>query len=240
MQAIILAAGTGNRLGSLTGNRPKAMVRVAGRELILRVMDFLDHPAVTGRIVVTGYMHGLLEDFLARERTDVRVVHNQDYLSGSIRSIAAAIPFIHGDFIILNTDHIYPRRLLDCMIKSQAGLTAVCDFDRPLVADDMKVKLGPNGNLLKIRKTLTDFDCGYIGSTCCRASHFTKYREAVSAVRETEGDAASVEFVLGELAAKNVPVSICNASGIKWLEVDTPRDLKIAEETLLGHPEFLL
>lgn len=240
MQAVILAAGMGNRLGSLTSNRPKALVRVAGRELILRVMDFLDHSLITERIVVTGYMSKLLDDFLKKHRPDVKTIHNHGYRLGSIKSIETALPLIKGDFLILNTDHIYPKKMLDRILEKRQGLMAVCDFDRKLVADDMKVKLGPDGKLSGIRKTLSDFDGGYIGMTYCSRDVFFKYREGVAMVRKNEGEKASVEAVLGELARANAPINICDTTGMKWFEVDTKEDLAAAEKTLEAKPDFLL
>ena len=64
MQAIILAAGLGNRLGNLTEDRPKALVPVCGKELILHVMDYLNHPEITDRTVVTGFEADKFQSFL--------------------------------------------------------------------------------------------------------------------------------------------------------------------------------
>ena len=41
MQALILAAGKGSRLGSLTENKPKCMIDVAGKSIIDRTVESL-------------------------------------------------------------------------------------------------------------------------------------------------------------------------------------------------------
>ncbi|MGM9544246.1 MAG: sugar phosphate nucleotidyltransferase, partial [Romboutsia timonensis] len=41
MQALILAAGKGSRLGSLTENRPKCMLDIAGKSIIDRTVESL-------------------------------------------------------------------------------------------------------------------------------------------------------------------------------------------------------
>lgn len=48
MQAIILAAGMGKRLGELTKNDTKCMVKVNGVRLIERALRILDRKNLTG------------------------------------------------------------------------------------------------------------------------------------------------------------------------------------------------
>jgi CDP-L-myo-inositol myo-inositolphosphotransferase len=232
MQAIILAAGQGTRLGDVTSDIPKAMVRVAGRELILRVLNFVHDERIDDVTVVTGYMHERLASFLRGTRPDVRIIHNPEFKAGNILTMKAALPLIGGEFIMLNVDHIYPRRMLGRILEQKKGISAVCDFDRRLVADDMKVKLKEDRTLHRISKTLDDFDGGYIGMTMCAEESVDTYKAALKSHLETAGAGSCVEHVLGSMASGGTPVNICDASGIGWLEVDTKEDLAGAEAAL--------
>jgi len=232
MKALILAAGLGNRLGELTKELPKAMVRVADRELILHVLNFLNHPQITGIGVVTGYRAEGLASFLKNHDKNIEIFHNPDFRQGSIRSLEAAIPFLDDDFLLLNVDHIYPKRMLPVITSQSKGITAICDFDRRLGSDDMKVKLNSDGFLIRIMKTLADYDCGYIGMTRCDFAHVEQYVSAIRATREIYGDDAPAEWVLGHLAANGKKISICDASGLGWYEVDTQEDLMNTEKKL--------
>lgn len=240
MQAVILAAGMGSRLGGLTADRPKALVRVAGRELILRVKDFLDNSEIKDVLVVTGYRSDTLTSFLKANWPSARTVHNPNFLDGSIRTIETALPSVNDNMLIMNVDHIYPRRMLGAIVRAGHGISAVCDFDRELGTDDMKVKLGADNRLKFIRKTLADYDGGYIGMTTCDRSSLSSYIQGVVKTKRMEGNGASVEFALGSLAASGGAINICNASGVGWFEVDTQDDLALAEKAINDNPDLLL
>ena len=45
MQAVILAAGMGSRLNSMTGGGSKALVDIGGRPLLLHQLEALEHVA---------------------------------------------------------------------------------------------------------------------------------------------------------------------------------------------------
>ena len=64
MQAIILAAGMGKRLGELTKGNTKCMVKVNGVSLIDRVLTQLSTINLSKVIIVVGYQGKKLQDYL--------------------------------------------------------------------------------------------------------------------------------------------------------------------------------
>lgn len=239
MNAIVLAAGLGNRLGSFTESRPKALVPVAGRELILRVLDLLTSPDIRERIVVTGFSADALTAFLRQHDPAVQCIHNPHFRDGSIRSVEAALPFMDDEFLLMNVDHIYPRSLFNLVLQQRRGITAVCDFDRPLVADDMKIALALDRTITAIGKELSDCDGGYIGMTYVARDKLDAYRKGLAHARADYGDRAPAEWILRWLMAAGERIEVCDTSGHSWLEVDTPEDLARAEAMLLEQKDFL-
>lgn len=239
MKAVVLAAGMGNRLGPLTRDIPKALVQANGRELILHVMDFLDAGTFSERIVVTGCHADIFRRFLGKHRPATTVLHNPAFDKGSVMTVAVALPLIDDDFVLLNVDHIYPRRLFTAIAARHEGITAVCDFDRRLGDDDMKVKLDGNGRIVAISKQLTDYDGGYIGMTWCARTALHAYRDAAIRTRETVGEHANVEAIVGLAAREGIPINVFDASGFGWLEIDTPDDLNHATAMLRNETAFL-
>lgn len=239
MKALILAAGMGNRLEDLTEDRPKALVPVLGRELLLYQLDFLRHPKISEIGIVAGFLADQIIRFLKTRQVAARTFLNPRYEEGSILTARVAANFFDDDILLMNVDHIYPRPLLDRILEQIDGITAVCDFDRSLVADDMKIKRGKNGTLARIDKKLVDFDGGYIGMTAIPRKKTGTYIAAIEKTIKNRGFKASVEVNLQELADAGEVISIADCSRIGWIEVDNREDLARAEEKL-GKKEVLL
>jgi choline kinase len=229
----------GNRLGNLTEDKPKGMVQVDGRELILRAMDFLDAGDFTERIVIVGYEGDAFAAFLNERCPGVRVIMNPDYREGSVKTIEKALPHLTEPFLLMNVDHVYPRRMFAALPTQHTGLAAICDTDRTLGADDMKVALDGDRRVERIAKTLEEFDAGYIGMTWCGADALDGYRKAIARTIDAHGSTANVEAILALLAYEGTPIKACDLSGLGWLEVDTQEDLNCAENALRSNPEFL-
>lgn len=234
MKALVLAAGLGKRMGDMTGALPKAMIEVAGIPLVDRIAGFLSNGKFTEIGIVVGYRGELLRSRL--EKKNFRVFVNNDYEKGNILSMLSAKDFLDDDFLMTNVDHIYPPELLGHVLQNISGITAMCDFDRKLVSDDMKVKLRKDRCIDKISKTLADYDGGYIGMTFCEKGMIDSYKNAAHDVIRISGEQSSVESVLGRLAETGENINICDTSGFRWLEIDTQEDYNNAVSVLKkGH-----
>ena len=69
MQALLLAAGMGKRLGELTKDRTKCMVKVNGEMLIDRTIKILSHFDITRLIIVIGFEGQRLKTYV-KEKYD--------------------------------------------------------------------------------------------------------------------------------------------------------------------------
>ena len=81
MQAIILAAGMGKRLGELTKGNTKCMVEVGGETLIARLLRQLDKQHLSKIVLVIGYKAQELKNYLAtiQIQTPIEFVENIVY-----------------------------------------------------------------------------------------------------------------------------------------------------------------
>ena len=64
MKAVILAAGIASRLRPLTDTMPKCLLQIGERCLLQRTFDALIKNGIHDFVVVTGYRHNQIEEFL--------------------------------------------------------------------------------------------------------------------------------------------------------------------------------
>lgn len=121
MQAVILAAGMGRRLGEHTAHIPKCMVEVSGERLIDRIIGQLSRLGVDRIIIVDGYKGEALRNHVEKICTDIPIlfVENDIYdKTNNIFSLWLAIHYLlDDDTILLESDLILEDALLESVYR---------------------------------------------------------------------------------------------------------------------------
>ena len=236
MQVILMAAGLGSRLGDMTEATPKALISVAGRTLVDRALEFAAQAGAARRIVVGGFCFADLKGHVDAIDSKLVVVENTRFRLGNLISLETGLTGLEpGGFLLMNTDHIYPEgvaKIVATVAASAGEVTAFCDFDRELTADDMKVELDDEKRVVSMSKKLEQWDAGYVGMTYIPANRRPDYEVAVEATRLAQGDAVHVEQILVHLANSGAKPQIADISGHGWYEVDEPHEREKAEAGL--------
>lgn len=122
MQALILAAGMGTRLKSLTKNAPKCMVRVDGRTLLERMLFQLEDLGLREIGIVVGYRARDIMDYVRslRLQTPVTFIENEIYdRTNNIYSLYLARDFlVKDDTLLLESDLILSDGILRRLAES--------------------------------------------------------------------------------------------------------------------------
>jgi choline kinase len=240
MNVVLLAAGLGSRLGALTRDLPKALIPVAGKPLLLHALSFAARLRPSRIIVVGGFCFPRVRETLATLRAadkaaaalPIELVENTQFRDGNLVSLLTARPLIAEGFLVMNVDHIYRPSIAEVVAPEVGVVTAFIDTDRTLGNDDMKVERGKGGCIVSIAKTLTKFDCGYVGMSRVPTALLGRYFEEADRALAEDGRAIHVERILGRLAKTDVAPACCDISGHGWLEVDTPDERAAAEAAL--------
>ncbi|HVV17714.1 MAG TPA: NTP transferase domain-containing protein [Polyangia bacterium] len=232
MQVVLLAAGLGSRLGSLTERLPKALIEVGGHPLLVHAVRFARAAGATGIVVVGGYGFDLVAAEIARRELPVTLIENSAYRDGNLVSLMSARALIRDELLLMNVDHVYRASIAPLAAAEAGDVTAFIDTDRTLGADDMKVQRDSRGRIQRISKTLTTFDAGYVGMTKVPAEAAVRYWTAAEATLAEEGRAVHVERVLARLADAGRPPLCRDISGHGWLEVDLPEERAQADAIL--------
>jgi choline kinase len=131
MQAIILAAGMGKRLGRLTKDNTKCMVEVGGVRLVERALRILDKKNLSRIIMVVGYQHENLMAFVNELdiNTPIEFIINDVYdKTNNIFSLALAKEQMgQEDTLLLESDLIFEERVIDLILDDKRDTLALVD-----------------------------------------------------------------------------------------------------------------
>src|SRR6266567_2626435 len=107
-QAMILAAGMGKRMGTLTDTIPKPMIEVGGRTLIDRAIDNLEAAGVNKIVVNTSYKAEIIEEHLKKRKSSQIIFSREEVPLETGGGIANALHHFEGDpFFSINGDVIW-------------------------------------------------------------------------------------------------------------------------------------
>jgi histidinol-phosphate aminotransferase len=233
-RAIVLAAGTGTRLGEGGPAVPKPLRKVAGVPLVVRVLRTLQSVGFREAIVVIGYEGELVRRALVAEPSlglELRFVENVHYQKKNGVSLLAAAPWIDRECLLTMSDHLYSpelvRRLLSGDVTEGCSTLGVdYDVERCFDIDDAtKVRVSA-GRIIAIGKELECYDAVDTGV----------FRIGPGLVAELEtlfarnGDCSLSDGVRA-LSEKN-RFQAMDVGEVRWIDVDTPSALERAEAML--------
>lgn len=126
-QAIILAAGRGKRLGSLTNDNPKCMMTIKKQPVIERTIEVLKSKGIDNIIVVTGYKAEKLS--YLKEKYNIKLIYNKKWEnSNSIMSMYVARYHLWKPTLVIDSDiYIYNSDIIQSDVET-SGYTVVEDY----------------------------------------------------------------------------------------------------------------
>lgn len=240
MQAIILAAGMGKRLGKHTQENTKCMVEVNGERLIDRVIKQLARLNLTRLVIVVGYKADNLINYIGNRYDGmirIEYIKNPIYdKTNNIYSLALAKDILcKDDTILLESDIIFEDNVLNILVshpdkdlalvakcESWMDGTMVCiDKDRSITSFVSKEDFSYN-DTDKYYKTVNI----YKFSKAFSEHYYIPFLEAYCKVMGNNEYYEQVLQVLVHLHSS--PLKALPLHGDKWYEIDDVQDLDIA------------
>ena len=164
MKALIFNSGLGSRLGELTKDRPKSLVRLGNGETIFhRQLRVLTACGIREFVVTTGPFAGLLEEeaseFVARG-CDIRFVPNPIYdKTNYIYSMYCAREWLReGDFLMLHGDLVFDAAYAQMVVDSELPSLGSVNTELPLPEKDFKARV-VGGEVREVSVKIFDADC---------------------------------------------------------------------------------
>ena len=230
MKCLILAAGFGSRLRSISPSKPLTLV--AGTAMIEHIMRRASLGGATSFVVVTGHAADTLEAAFPaiseRLGVPIEAVRTGDWNEPNGHSVLSGAAVIDGDYLLMMADHLFdPQIVARVLAAPRRPLTLAVDslLSGPLldVDDTTKVDAGPDGAILRIGKTLTSYNRVDTGVFLASPALAVAIREAIA-----EGKQGSLSDGVQRLADQGNAWT-ADVTGLRWLDVDEPRFHEMAE-----------
>ncbi|MFC1904261.1 sugar phosphate nucleotidyltransferase [Chloroflexota bacterium] len=136
-KGIILAAGVGDRLGSLTAIRPKVLLSVNDKEQLIRYpIEALAAAGVSDIAIVVGYLGDSVIEALGNGGdfgVRLQYVYNSDYLGGNAISVYKAREWVQEEPAILCMgDHVIDGEIVKRLLDRQVFHETLCRLSSPI------------------------------------------------------------------------------------------------------------
>ena len=230
MKVVIIAAGQGSRLISQTANSPKTLLNINGNPLIYKLLKNCILPEISGVIIVTGYQHQIIEDYITNVDLDINIetIYNPNWkLENGVSILSARDAIPSGEnFIVSMSDHYYGSELLEIVVKTSLDdniATVGLDFNINNIFDiddGMKVEVDPldNTKISSMSKSLLKYDAIDCGVFKLDYLFFDYLSDANKIGKHRIMDACQYLITIGKMGGINI-------GDCFWLDIDTPESL---------------
>ena len=240
MQAIILAAGLGRRLGEFTAGNTKCMVPVNGELLIERMLTQLQRLPLSRIVIVIGYEGAKLRDYIGERfpGLNVEYVENSIYdRTNNIYSLWLARDVMQDDdTLLLESDIIVDDAVIDMVYASEhpdvalvapyepwMDGTMVCLDDDDNIISFIPKKAFDYNDIDRYYKTVNIYKFSRDFASRCYLPFLEAYIKAL-------GDNEYYEQVLRVITLVDTAgIKALSIGKLPWYEIDDVQDLRIAE-----------
>ncbi len=240
----MLVAGVGKRLGSADDRPPKVLLEIGGKSLLRRHIEIVRSVGVAELVLATGYRAELIERELEALGASgfARTCLNPDYETGSVVSLWAAREALMdgADVLLMDGDVLYDRRIIRRLLDSRYANCFL--MDRDFEPGDEPVKLCIRAG------RIVDFD-KQVGDDHEIQGESVGFFRFSAEIAHRLGRAAEADVALGrkermyEHTLKRVLLADPDAfgyediTGLPWIEIDFPDDVRRAREEILPRLE---
>lgn len=224
MQAVILAAGLGTRMGKLTKNIPKPMLKILGKNLLELKMNSLPKQ-VDEVILIVGYKSEVIKKYFKDNFNGRKITYVEDTeLKGTANALWQAKKILKNKFLVMMGDDIYnSSSILEC---AKNPLSIVV---KPALENE------DGSRIILKNKKLTGYSLNkepgllFTGLYCLTKDIF-RYKPVKLKTKDEYG----LPQTLLKLAEKK-KVKIIKTN--YWMQITCPEDLKKAEIILNSWPK---
>ena len=180
MEAVILAAGMGTRLGSLI---PKPLTSIQNEKTI---MDFqIDKLSKINEIHNIFLVVGYKKEIIMEKFPDLLFVYNNAYArTNTAKSLLMALNKIKNDVLWMNGDVYFDEEILNLILESKESACLVNKSE--CNTEEIKYNLTPEGYIKNISKTVESSQGEALGINLIRKKDLDIFRSELKKVGDSD------------------------------------------------------
>ena len=221
-QAVILAAGEGQRLRPFTVNKPKVMLSIAGKPILQYVVESLAQNGIRNIVLVIGYRREQVFDYMGSgEKFGVDITYiTQESQLGTAHALAQAKAVTESEFLVLPGDNLIEADAIAKFVTVKPEAMLVKRVDNPAGYGVVTIENGMVKDIVE--------KPGEAKSNVVNTGIYAFTTEIFSFI-EAQLD---IPDVLNSMLAQGYSISAQEADGT-WLDVVYPWDILSLNDAVL-------
>jgi choline kinase len=227
---LILAAGNGSRIASLSGGAPKPLVPLLGMPLLEHIMKSTQAAGINRFVIVVGYRADLIRSWFAGQPlsdASVTLIENSEHHKANGVSALAAKAELRNPFLMLMADHLFESRTAKALLEQPLAEDEVIlavdhNVDRIFDLEDATKVRCEGNHIVDIGKNLVRYDALDTGMFLCSPALFDQLASA------KEDGNCSLSDGMRRLGHER-KLRAFDVGDAHWQDVDTPEAFAYAE-----------
>ncbi len=234
MKAVILAAGRGTRISSLSGGSPKCLLKFGHYAILDYQISALLRAGISDIALVVGYQHEKIVEHVSRQYShfwdSFTFIKNPRYAeTNNICSLQLTRPWVADSaFVCLNADVLCHPGIIGRAVQMTSDVAMIMD---PEWRDETMKVIIKEGHIVKMSKAITrsEYSGTYLGITLFSGRVVQLLFEEID---KFIGQGKVNEFfnvAVEKMISYGIQVDPILTYRLPWAEIDDPTDYRFAE-----------
>jgi glucose-1-phosphate thymidylyltransferase len=225
-QAVILAAGEGQRLRPFTLNRPKAMIFIVDKPILQYVVESLAYVGIRDIVLVVGYRKEQVFDYFGSgEQFGVKISYaTQTKQLGTAHALAQVKDIVKDEFLVLAGDNLIEASTIADFSNVEPAAVLVKRVDDPQRYGVVNIEKGKVKGIIEKPQVA--------GSNMVNTGIYALTKEVFQFMENV----LDLPDVLNNMVAKDYPIKAIETIRT-WLDVVYPWDIISLNDAILQKTE---
>jgi len=240
MEALVLAAGMGRRLGQRTQNSPKGFVELEGQTLIERSLQCLLKQGIHKVWIGTGHLAEHYER-LRIPNLEIQCIRNLRFAeTGSLFTWLACESYLQDDFLLLESDLLYEERAIKSLLADPRE-NLILASAATKSGDEVYLQVNSDDTLHDLSKQANALDWVSGELVGISKMSLSTFRGLCHHLRESAVDIMmDYEHALAAYSRSVQPIAVLKVPDLIWCEIDHEQHLERAKAFILPYLKTIL